>query len=222
MQKTETTNSTLYCEGPDVEKFLQGQLTCDIKKLTDIPVLAAHCNPKGRIISLFWIFRHLEGIALQMPGDLLSIAKARLDKYRVFFKANLTEIETPANLPELCKLTQLEKIQKGIPTVYASTSEKFLPHRINLTNFGGVSFHKGCYTGQEIIARMEHRGEIKHHLYQAKLSISAQPGDTLANGAIVVDCIEQLALVTMKDSEAKINSPTEIIDLTGVHLKENP
>lgn len=220
MQNTDT--SYLYCDGPDAAKFLQGQLTCDLKTLTETPVLAAHCNPKGRIISLFWIFRHRDGVLLQMPNDLLPIAKAHLDKYRVFFKASLAQIEEPNNLPEDSQRTRLEKIQQGIPTVYASTSEQFLPHRINLTDFGGVSFKKGCYTGQEIIARMEHRGEVKHHLYQAKLACSAKPGDKLSNGAVILDCIDRFALVTMKDNDAKNNLSNNIVDLTTLTFKETP
>jgi folate-binding protein YgfZ len=52
----------------------------------------------------------------------------------------------------------------GIPQLYPNTIGEFLPHYLNLPKLGAVSFNKGCYTGQEIIARMEHRGEIKQHL----------------------------------------------------------
>jgi len=55
-------------------------------------------------------------------------------------------------------------IQAGIPTIYADTSEKFLPHDINLPALNAISFTKGCYTGQEIIARMHYRGKLKNHL----------------------------------------------------------
>lgn len=55
----------------------------------------------------------------------------------------------------------------GEPAVYPETMEKLLPHHVNLPAAGGVSFNKGCYTGQEIVARMEYRGKIKTHLQLA-------------------------------------------------------
>ncbi|MEM9102180.1 MAG: hypothetical protein AAGB12_07635 [Pseudomonadota bacterium] len=50
---------------------------------------------------------------------------------------------------------------EGLPGIDGSASEKFLPHHINLTDLSAVSFTKGCYTGQEIIARMQYRAKIK-------------------------------------------------------------
>ncbi len=199
-------NTYLYIHGPEFEKFLQGQLTCDMKTLSTTPVLAAHCNPKGRIISLFWIYRYQGGVLLQMPADLVDIAIEHLNKYRVFFKATIEKIDAPRELPEALILTRAQKIEQKIPSIYAASSEIFLPHRINLTEFAGLSFHKGCYTGQEIIARMEFRGEIKHHLYRAIMAHVLEPGATLTHGAIIVDSIvhnnQAIALVTMKDEDA--------------------
>lgn len=48
-----------------------------------------------------------------------------------------------------------------LPTVYPETTEKCLPHTLNLPKLGAVSFKKGCYTGQEIVARMEYLGNLK-------------------------------------------------------------
>src|SRR5262249_31631341 len=58
-------------------------------------------------------------------------------------------------------------IQQGIPAIYPETSGKFLPHELNLHTLNAISFDKGCYTVQEIIARMHYRGKIKNHLYYA-------------------------------------------------------
>jgi folate-binding protein YgfZ len=218
MQNNHFHHGYLYIHGAQFEKFLQGQLTCDLRNLTITPVLAAHCNAKGRIISLFWIYRHRDGVLLQMPADLLEIAIKHLNQYRVFFKATIDTVDEPSDLPSMLNLTRLEKIEKKIPTVFAATSELFLPHRINLTDFSGVSFNKGCYTGQEIIARMEHRGEVKHHLYPAITAEVFQPGQTLKNGAVIVDCVmgsvSPIALVTMKDEDALPLQNAGIIDLT--------
>ncbi len=64
---------------------------------------------------------------------------------------------------------QLQDIRAGLPTVTAATSEEFLPQMLNLDLLGGISFDKGCYTGQEVIARTHYLGQVKRRLYQAGL-----------------------------------------------------
>jgi folate-binding protein YgfZ len=56
-------------------------------------------------------------------------------------------------------------IQAGIPEIWPETIEQFLPHSLNLPALGAVSFNKGCYCGQEIVARMEYRANVKHKLF---------------------------------------------------------
>lgn len=60
-----------------------------------------------------------------------------------------------------------------IPTIYAETSGKFLPHEINLQHLNAISFDKGCYTGQEIISRMHYRGKLKNQLQVARYQIQS-------------------------------------------------
>ena len=57
-------------------------------------------------------------------------------------------------------------IRHGIGHVSAQTSEAFIPQMMNLPQNGGVSFSKGCYTGQEIVARMQYLGKMKRHMYR--------------------------------------------------------
>lgn len=64
----------------------------------------------------------------------------------------------------------------GIPVIYPETSGKFLPHELNLPQLNAISFKKGCYTGQEIIARMEYRGKLKKHLYRTRSLTQPQRG----------------------------------------------
>lgn len=68
-------------------------------------------------------------------------------------------------------------IAQGFPLVTQATSEHFVPQMVNLDKLGGVSFKKGCYPGQEIVARTHYLGKIKRHLYRIS---SEQP---LASGA---------------------------------------
>jgi len=55
----------------------------------------------------------------------------------------------------------LENIRRGLPDIQQATADHFTPEAINLTHSGAVSFKKGCYTGQEIVARMHYRGTAK-------------------------------------------------------------
>lgn len=97
----------------------------------------------------------------------------------------------------------------GEPAVYPETIEKLLPHHINLPGIGGVSFTKGCYTGQEIVARMEYRGKIKTHLQRAEVRHAGEltPGLAVRAGEREVGELVraipmgpcQLALITLTD-----------------------
>lgn len=59
---------------------------------------------------------------------------------------------------------KLMEIEAGIPTIYPETSDHFVPQMCNLDALGGISFDKGCYTGQEIVARVHYRGAIKRRM----------------------------------------------------------
>ncbi len=151
----------LKITGPDASKFLQGQLTCDVTQLTEGKTqLAAHCNRQGRIISLFYIMLFEEAYLLMMPQALLSIAENALKKYAIFYKVKLEIISESKNKIE----SDPDRLKSGIVMIYPETSEKFLPHELNLPQLNAVSFSKGCYTGQEIIARMHYRGKSKKKL----------------------------------------------------------
>ena len=75
-------------------------------------------------------------------------------------------------------------IQAGIPTVLAATQEAFVPQMANLDLVGGVSFRKGCYTGQEIVARTQYRGILKRRMALAHVEGSAPaPGQSVYSPA---------------------------------------
>lgn len=72
-------------------------------------------------------------------------------------------------------------IRNGIPVILPQTQEQFVPQMANLDLIGGVNFKKGCYPGQEIVARMQYLGKLKRRMYLAHLDSGAapQPGDEL-------------------------------------------
>jgi len=74
-------------------------------------------------------------------------------------------------------------IESGIPWITDATSEKFLPQMLNLDLMHGLSFEKGCYPGQEVIARLHYKGEVKRRLYlgSGSCDVTPGPGDELEN-----------------------------------------
>lgn len=67
-------------------------------------------------------------------------------------------------------------IGAGLPQVYPETSEAFVPQMLNLELLGGVDFKKGCYPGQEIVARLHYRGGLKQRMVRAHVDADAAPG----------------------------------------------
>ncbi len=164
--------------GLQAKKFLQGQLTCNLEEVTETESrLGAHCNPQGRVLFLFRILYHEETYYLVLPQTMVDLALRVLKKYAIFFKLMLGEAQEEAK--ELRARAAQEwryfDLSQGIPQIYPETSALFLPHELNLHQLGGLSWDKGCYTGQEIIARMHYRGKLKNHLYRAHIQTSASP-----------------------------------------------
>jgi folate-binding protein YgfZ len=103
------------------------------------------------------------------------------------------------------------KIHHGLGSVSADTSETFIPQMMNFAQAGGISFNKGCYTGQEIIARMQYLGKLKRHMYRLGFDsqIDLHAGDEVyisgQNNPIgqvinAVNCnAQQQALVVLED-----------------------
>jgi folate-binding protein YgfZ len=78
-------------------------------------------------------------------------------------------------------------IEAGLPQVDSATREAFIPQMINLDRLGAVSFSKGCYPGQEIVARTQHLGRIKRRMFIARAANAGpdeavQPGDVIVGG----------------------------------------
>lgn len=84
-------------------------------------------------------------------------------------------------------------IRAGFASVTASTIESFIPQMLNYDQIGAISFTKGCYTGQEIVARAHYRGQVKRRLQHAEVSApAATPGTSLtdANGRAIGEIVE--------------------------------
>jgi folate-binding protein YgfZ len=128
----------------------------------------------------------------------------------------------------------LGQVRAGIGQVMPTTRELFIPQMLNLQAVGGVSFKKGCYTGQEIVARMQYLGKLKRRLYRLQLDASElpEPGTALfsdthgsAIGEVVIAArtgqnIELLAVVQAEAAQggslhlgALAGPPLQLLDL---------
>ena len=70
-------------------------------------------------------------------------------------------------------------VQAGLPLIVAATREAFVPQMVDFDKIGGVSFHKGCYPGQEVVARTHYLGKVKRHLYRVHSTSAMVPGTLL-------------------------------------------
>ncbi|HJW27002.1 MAG TPA: folate-binding protein [Rhodocyclaceae bacterium] len=128
---------------------------------------------------------------LPMPAEPLATVAAagnrviRLDAERFIICAaaenageiwrQLTSIARPAGVPAWRWLD----VRAGLPLVTGATREEFVPQMADFEKIGGVSFHKGCYPGQEVVARTQYLGKVKRHLYRVASAPALKAGDEL-------------------------------------------
>ncbi len=180
--------SKLIISGPDSYKFLQGQVTSNLDDLNNNNFsLSAYCNIKGQVISVFYINKNsnfdLDSYNLYFLGDTAEAFLTKIKKYSIFSKITFSPIQyfaTKQELDELAKTFGFTEennynlihflITHKTPIITKNTSEHFFPENINLINLNAVSFKKGCFLGQEVIARMHYKGKSKRKLYNFKIT----------------------------------------------------
>ena len=96
--------------------------------------------------------------------------------------------EVKTRLEQACRQVggeawSLLDITAGVPWVTGPTQEQFVPQMINMDVLGGISFKKGCYPGQEIVARTQYLGKVKRRLFRVELPVAASAGDSLYSPA---------------------------------------
>ncbi len=221
---------SLSLSGPDAQKFLQGQITSDVSKVTQsFGQAGAYCTPKGNVVANFNLVTHADTLLMHMPISMVESVHKAMSKYIVFSKAHLQDASNDwsrfevwgddamacitntfgfapqgqhaciqdvnylvwshdANNNEFivyCSLShkaqimsQLEQqasiadksaweakqINNGLVYVTPQISDSYVPQMLNLQATGSIDFKKGCYTGQEIVARMQYLGKLKRHL----------------------------------------------------------
>lgn len=114
-------------------------------------------------------------------------------------------------------------IEAGIAEVCAATQDTFLPQMLNYQRVGAVSFTKGCYTGQEIVARMEYRGKLKRRMYRASFGDAAPaPGADLFQGDGSQSIGNVVSAVNTKSGSVLLAVLTEeAVAAADIHLAES-
>ena len=114
---------------------------------------------------------------------------------------------------------RLSEILAGIPSIYSATSEQFVLQMTNLGALGGVSFRKGCYPGQEIVARMQYLGKLKRRMYLAELETGQLPlaGDEL----VLAGKLEADGSGTVVDAEFDANGVAHCLYVAQIARAEN-
>jgi hypothetical protein len=177
--------------GADVVRFLQGQLSNDIALLgPGNSMLAGLHNAQGRVIALLRLLALApDDVLAVLPRELAAPVAARLAKFVLRAKVKVTDVSSDnAFLASIASVDSsvAERIAAGMPQVYAATSEQFVAQMLNLDVVGAVSFTKGCYTGQEVIARAHYRGRVKRRMQRFRTkgpaTLGLGTGGTLRDG----------------------------------------
>jgi len=181
--------------GADAVGFLQGQLTQDVGRLAhEGRLLAAWCDPKGRVIAVVRLLDLGDSIGMIVPAALAERLVERLKLYRLRSKVDFAVSDPAAGavLPSEADIASL--VDAGVAHIDESNSALFTPHMLNLDHLGAISFTKGCYTGQEIVARTEHRGRSRRRLMRYEAATDGvHAGMRLSDGESDVGVVVNVA-----------------------------
>jgi len=227
--------SAITLSGQDKSSYLQGQVTCDVNQLNNNLLIGAHCDAKGKMISLFRLFERNNSFWLLQPKSTLKASLTALQKFGVFAKVDIQEADknniyalvgskaaqhlqhqfkqipdsmTPvvhANNSTLIYITcaseakntnqqaiylvinehdaleqivanfflpiykhelwNFHEINHGFPLMNEASIGEYVPQMLNVQAINGISFTKGCYLGQETVARMQYLGRNKRAMF---------------------------------------------------------
>jgi folate-binding protein YgfZ len=115
-----------------------------------------------------------------------NIATVRVEPRRYLQLGPAAELRETASADEV--QWTLQEIRAGRPLITRATQDQFVPQMVNFETLGGVDFQKGCYPGQEIVARAQYRGQVKRRMVHAHApaGVALAPGQQF-NGGTVVD-----------------------------------
>jgi folate-binding protein YgfZ len=165
------------------------------------------------------------------PWTGIVVGDARLDRVPDAAGTDRLLLTAPgqSSLPAWCgELPRLpssawwrSEIEAAVPTVFAATQEKFVPQMINLEVLGGVSFKKGCYPGQEVVARSQYLGKLKRRMQRAHVDHAevAIAGDVYHSGEQQpVGTIVMAAAARDAGTDLLVEAPVDRLQSGSLHL----
>ena len=196
----------LSVRGPEAGHFLHNVLTSDIDHLAEgQATYAALLTPQGKILFDMLVLRQGDGYLIDCAAGQRADLMKRLAMYKLRAKVEIAARDdlaagvSPAEVPgsyrdprspgigwRIIGTPQGEaegydpaRIAAGLADTSADLgSGEFCPHEANLDQLGGVNFKKGCYVGQEVVSRMEHRGRARSRILPVVLEGAAPPKGT--------------------------------------------
>ena len=223
-------------------------------QLADLKKYAVFSKSKLTDESAAWVRFGIEqgdaallGLGLELPAETDSVVRnGGLVAIRV--SPDRVELWVPADQADALKgklsallaegdLNQwlLGQIRAGIGQVMPGTRELFIPQMLNLQAVGGVSFKKGCYTGQEIVARMQYLGKLKRRLYRLSLDAGELPhpgtplfspthGSAIGEVVLAARAGQNIELLAVLQAEAAEGGDIHLGALEGpaLHLLDLP
>ena len=142
------------------------------------PALAALAAPDPAPPHQAWVVGATAG-----GGQAISLPVAKVGEHAVP-RLLLAAGEAPAELRSLDASTwRWLEVKSGMARIVAATVEQFVPQMVNLDLVGGVSFQKGCYPGQEVVARSHYRGTLKRRAFVLSGIETPQPGQEVFDEA---------------------------------------
>ncbi|MEE9141424.1 MAG: hypothetical protein V3U59_01805 [Gammaproteobacteria bacterium] len=128
------------------------------------------------------------------------------------------------------EIWDLAEIRDGLPSIVAANREQFVAQALNLDLTGAIDFSKGCYPGQEIIARLRYRGSVKQRMFRFATTRSANAGDLVTNngdpvGRVVrcapaADRFELLAVVRLPALDSALTVGGQALQRLGLPYEE--
>lgn len=204
----------------DTAKFLQGQLTLNIDKVTDKFFPTAICNLKGRVQFGLWLKKCENGYHIVVSTDLAGQFANHIKKYGAFSKVELAEkceifptivhhsptFSTNIDDKDLENWQKIS-IEQGNYWINIDNTELFQPQELRLHQRGGVDYDKGCYLGQEIIARLWFKSSPKAWLHRIILPTELD---------------KKVQIVNQFDGEALVVArPDDLAEIEVLPLPEN-
>lgn len=129
---------------------------------------------------------------------------------------------TPAGATLPLETWQWGEVQSGVATVTSAVVDAYVPQMLNYESVGAVNFKKGCYPGQEVVARSQFRGTLKRRAALAHAEVAMAPGDeifTAEDDSQPVATVVQVAPAPSGGFDAIISGQVSALEGSALHLK---